>query len=589
MQNEKVQNKLFMKTKIQKTSRLLMLTLFLTLIGCSEDVYENHIHNNNTVNKNSISFKKFKGETGIKNFESLKSLNLGNEFSRSIESEFVTDTTKIKKYTSLNNNVTYSFKIYPITEALKSKEYYNLVYEKYGNEWNELIFLNKEKETPHIGESKLESSKMVYNKKLSAMNMAGFCEITNYTNGSCTCIDKKSCDWCIDCVTSTVSYFYCGNSGNLEALPLSLVDSPGNIGGGGAGNNYSGIYIPNPYDGDDNLNNPDFVYTNQVAAFTRTLHPNLKKLLTNNFWIYQNIVDFIINNGGLTQENKDAVVFALTNSIPIFNLSLPNWTFTDINQLQYNAFIFLLQNPNLQGQAGILQIANNINHVFTPDIDFAIFSTSYFLNHPNTTDEQFQNWFMTPSEGKEDIATSNLSDLNLTFPTQNLPTFDDFILAFPSHLDTNFTTAEQVYTSVGGAVLTKYNQGARNTCALRISKGLNYSGITIPNIPGVTVKGADNKNYFLVAKNLLTWMKNTFGTPTGSNHLTGSQGGAHGENFPTLLNGKQGIYIMIPTDPSSSGFDASGHADMFFSGDCDGGCYFNATGGVSEIFFWELP
>jgi hypothetical protein len=110
-------------------------------------------------------------------------------------------------------------------------------------------------------------------------------------------------------------------------------------------------------------------------------------------------------------------------------------------------------------------------------------------------------------------------------------------------LDTNFTTAEQVYTSVGGAVLTKYNQGARNTCALRISKGLNYSGITIPNIPGVTVKGADNKNYFLVAKNLLTWMKNTFGTPTGSNHLTGSQGGANGVNFPTLLNGKQGIYI----------------------------------------------
>ncbi len=71
------------------------------------------------------------------------------------------------------------------------------------------------------------------------------------------------------------------------------------------------------------------------------------------------------------------------------------------------------------------------------------------------------------------------------------------------------------------------------------------------------IAGFDNKNYFLVAKNLLTWMKSTFGTPTGSNHLTESQGGVHG--------------------------------DMFFYGNCDDGCYFNATGGVSEIFFRELP
>ncbi|MCX6172308.1 MAG: T6SS effector amidase Tae4 family protein [Flavobacterium sp.] len=257
-----------------------------------------------------------------------------------------------------------------------------------------------------------------------------------------------------------------------------------------------------------------------------------------------------------------------------------------VNYLDY--FYNLAQNPPV-GYDVYNILPGLITHVRTTgNFEFVEWANNYLINHPTVTWQKFRNWFMTPREGIEDNESINLSDLNLTFAPQNLPTFDDFLLAFPSHLDSNFETAQQVYTSIGGNVLTKYNQGARNTCALRVSRGLNYSGVTIPNIPGVTVKGADNKNYFLVAKNLLSWMKSTFGTPTGSNHLTGADGGEQGVNFPNLLSDKQGIYIMIPSDPSSSGFDASGHADMFFSGDCDGGCYFNATGGVSEIFFWEL-
>jgi hypothetical protein len=224
---------------------------------------------------------------------------------------------------------------------------------------------------------------------------------------------------------------------------------------------------------------------------------------------------------------------------------------------------------------------NNCNENARQFVSWAI---SYLIEHPLINFEKFKNWFMMPKEGIE--ATELLDVTFLSSSPQPLPTFDNFLLAYPSHVDPNFESSEQIYTNVGGAVLTKYNQGARNTCALRISRGLNNAGVTIPNIPGVTVKGADNKNYFLVAKNLLAWMKVTFGTPTGSNHLTGTDGGENGQNFPNLLNGKQGIYIMIPNYPTL--FEASGHADMFFNGDCDGGCYFNATGGVKEIFFWEL-
>jgi len=576
-----------------------MVTLFLTLIGCSEDVYENHLHNDNSINKNQISFKQFKGETGIKKFESLKSVNFGNEFSRAIESEFVTDTTKILKYTSENNKVTYSFKIYPITETLESKEYYNLVYEKYGNEWNELIFLNKEREIQQIGESKLESSKMVYNEKLSAMSMSGFCEVINYTiqcDGSCNgACDGFACPTG-QCIHESVSYVYCGSSGGSGGN-YEVITGPPSGGGGGGGNNYSGVYIPNPYDGDDNLNNPDFVYTNQVAAFTRTLPPNLKKLLTNNFWIYQNIVDFIINNGGLTQENKDAVVFALTNSIPIFNLSLPNWTFTDINQLHYNAFIFLLENPNLQGQADILQIANNINHVFTPDIDFAIFSTSYFLNHPNTTNEQFQNWFMGESEGQDgDYDAAYWENPNLTFPAQNLPSFNEFYNAYPRDASGNYMKGSELYPLVGGDVYQAYinpNNKIRGACALKVSRALNYSGAIIPNLPGKTLKGNDNLYYFVNAKTLNEWMKKTFGVndpnsilyPYNPNHinLIKSQGGINGVDYNLLLNNIKGIYTMIPTDENS--FGASGHCDMIKNNWCPFNCFFKD---VNIIDVWIL-
>ncbi|MBM6497979.1 hypothetical protein H9X54_001510, partial [Flavobacterium macrobrachii] len=228
----------------------------------------------------------------------------------------------------------------------------------------------------------------------------------------------------------------------------------------------------------------------------------------------------------------------------------------------------------------------NINNTVVRN--FGNWAITYFMNNPSVSWEKFKNWFMAPREGTEDTGILNLDELNLAFQQQNLPSFDDFLLAYPSHYDDEYSTSLKMYTAVGGNVLSKYNQGARNTCALRVSRALNYSGINIPEINGVTIKGADNKNYFLVAKNLLSWMKSTFGTPTGDNLLNGTQGGVNGENFPNLLSGKQGIYIMIPNDTSSNGFNASGHADIYFDNECDGGCYFSATGGINKIYFWEL-
>lgn len=128
----------------------------------------------------------------------------------------------------------------------------------------------------------------------------------------------------------------------------------------------------------------------------------------------------------------------------------------------------------------------------------------------------------------------------------------------------------------------KYN----NACAIRVSRALNYSGIDVPYISSQTIKGGDGKNYFLGAANLNAWMLKTFeNAPT---HLTGTQGGKYGQNFPYLLSNKKGIYIMIPNYPGKNYFNASGHADLLTNGSCLGDCYFNPKGAVAYINLWEL-
>jgi hypothetical protein len=232
--------------------------------------------------------------------------------------------------------------------------------------------------------------------------------------------------------------------------------------------------------------------------------------------------------------------------------------------------------------------------------NFGTWAIHYLSHNPNAPFSVFQNQFMTPVEGEDDDHDANYwDDPNLTFPQQTLPSWDDFSSAFPKHDDPLYDDPEELYTSIGGQVLAKYNSNPllyQNTCALRVSKALNYSGVTI-SAGTDRYQGADGKYYFLSCIALLKWMKKTFGTPSGSNHLTGSQGGTNGENFPGLLAGKKGIYIMTPNYPGGcgtetippSGFCASGHADMINNSHCDGGCYFDAQiGGVHEIFIWEL-
>lgn len=230
---------------------------------------------------------------------------------------------------------------------------------------------------------------------------------------------------------------------------------------------------------------------------------------------------------------------------------------------------------------------------FSADVkDFIKWCIDYLINNPNVNFQDFQNQFLTQSEGPDgSFDDAFWSNPSLSFTQQNLPTWNDFQAAFPLNTDPLYDTPEKMYTSIGGQLTTFYNankdrDGKLNTCAVRLSKALNYSGVTIPSIPGKTLKGSDNLYYFKGAKDMNEWMRKTFGTtPSNANHhhYTNADAGINGRNLPTLLNGKKGIYSLVSSD---SGW-GTGHCDLINNNcTCGNSCHFDAP--IDYIDIWEL-
>ena len=228
---------------------------------------------------------------------------------------------------------------------------------------------------------------------------------------------------------------------------------------------------------------------------------------------------------------------------------------------------------------------------------FLNWAIAYLIQNTDVTIFQFENWFMKKSEGQDFFYNASYwENPNLTFASQNLPTWAAFSSAYPNE------TSAQLYMVVGGDVAKariKYPAETENGCALKVSRALNYSGIVIPKITNAgndfgTVEGADGKYYFLNAKSLIIWMQKTFGTTTNQKylykHLDDYEGDVnnYGNGFKNSISGKKGIFTMFPINPPTpedSGFDATGHADIFDGIQCKGACYFQDA---LEIHFWEL-
>ena len=207
---------------------------------------------------------------------------------------------------------------------------------------------------------------------------------------------------------------------------------------------------------------------------------------------------------------------------------------------------------------------------------------------------------MGNSDGKDgEYVDPNLIEYETSVIQQSLPTLAQWYTYFPKIEQNGYwkpMDSPAVYQLAGGSLYTSHladTTGAyQNACAIRGSRGLLYSGITIPVIKKgqqqLTQKGGDGKNYILAATTFLKFMKDTFGeTP----HKLEGTDANDSKKVANLLKGKSGIYVIENADPrptSQGGAGYSGHVDNIVNGICISGAYTQPKGGVKSIRIWVL-
>jgi hypothetical protein len=130
------------------------------------------------------------------------------------------------------------------------------------------------------------------------------------------------------------------------------------------------------------------------------------------------------------------------------------------------------------------------------------------------------------------------------------PTWMSFWLEFPDY--GTYPHSPAVKKDIGGSVDAAY---ITNTCAIRLSRGLNYNGVPLPPKQSelLTVKGGDGRFYALRVAETRKWLQQVFGKPDFD--LTKKKG----EVFDTSpLDSLKGIIAFDIKFP-----DATGHLDSW--------------------------
>ncbi len=267
------------------------------------------------------------------------------------------------------------------------------------------------------------------------------------------------------------------------------------------------------------------------------------------------------------------------------------------NIVDYLDTVIQTNNSNSNLMQLLPTLINNLRH---NKIDWYFFNwaTNFLIENPEITCEEFDNWFIgkNPKTDGEDTINPDLITFDPPLMASILPTYQSFLSAFPKKGTNgvyNEMPANEVYTLVGGTLLTSYNTDLTgsysNACSIRGSRGILYSNIEIPilkyNGSQRTQKGGDNKNYILDAVSFNTFMKAKFGE--AQKVITGLDAN-NPKKVAEFLKGKNGIYVIINNDASSSGAGYSGHVTTIMNGICIGKAYTNPTGGVKSIRIWTL-
>jgi hypothetical protein len=360
-----------LKEKMKKTIKknwlkVLIISVSLLLINCS--VEEEVISGSHFGPQNKkFTYSDFLKETKIKDFDIFSKYNVSRSINgvmqKTIQQDFITDTTVINRLEIPNTEkTTYSFKLYPVAEQLNTKEYYNMVVEKNGNQLTYMVFFNKDKQNPEPTEIKTQTSELVYHSRSPHQ---GFIEVISQTikcNGSCTTgvCDGFACPTG-ECIHTTVSYVYVGIN--------NLSGSNGNTGSDGSSGTsssgdglFDGIYIPNPYDGLDDPTNTMMILAGQINTFLNTLPANLKTLATSSGMYFATHAYFQQN--GLTNTTKANFIQAINNFyLFLNNLNTSDLTFASSSNYKYWAFnTFLFNNANGINNTKINNVKNLLNN-----------------------------------------------------------------------------------------------------------------------------------------------------------------------------------------------------------------------------------
>lgn len=296
---------------------------------------------------------------------------------------------------------------------------------------------------------------------------------------------------------------------------------------------------------------------------------------------------YICTKYGSNGQCNQMIPYTPILTIPMTN---PHNYYTANTRLSHEEINLLLRVEYHEAKKSIdFYLNNNINPIGgrKETTEFVDFAFNFFKENPDTTFDEFHNWFMATPEGNDGGDVFDKYDYDgVEVQKQSLPERNTFYNAFPKN-GTAGMKSNDVYKLVGGHMYQENknpeDRNYKNACAIRVSRGLNYSGRPIPvfrNKEGKqkSEKGDDGLNYILDASSLLAYMLKAY-SDSSPIHLKDKTA----VEYEKALNGKWGIYIMVPKN--SNTFGASGHADFFSQSGCLSNCYFQ---NAAEVYFWEL-
>lgn len=132
----------------------------------------------------------------------------------------------------------------------------------------------------------------------------------------------------------------------------------------------------------------------------------------------------------------------------------------------------------------------------------------------------------------------------------------------------------QVKALIGGKVNASW---VTNSCAIRLSRALNYGAFHIPYISGLSVVSGEDKLWYAYrVREVTAWLKRLWGRPQVVLKYANRLGA------PEALLGKKGILVVeVPFS------DATGHMTLWDGQRCiDDSDYFDLA---TQVMLWEVP